>query len=83
MPDHLKIVEYPGVSVQDIPRMLRAIADEIESGEVELPTQMLCIRYVEGAQADGIDLHVLGGDLRTAMLLGLLEMAKDYVLRPE
>lgn len=44
---------------------------------------MLCIRYVEGAQSDGIDPHVLGGDLRTAMLLGILEMAKDHVLNPE
>ena len=79
----LKIVDYPGVSVQDIPRMLRAIADEIENGEAERPTQMLCIRYVEGAQSDGIDPHVLGGDLRTAMLLGILEMAKDHVLNPE
>lgn len=79
----LKVVQYPGVSVQDIPRMLRAIADEIESGEVKRPTQMLCIRYVECAQGDGIDLHVLGGDLRTAMLVGILEMAKEYVLNPE
>ena len=82
MPE-LKIVEYPGVSVQDIPRMLREIADEIESGELERPTQILCVRYIEGGEGSGVDLHVLGGDIRTAMLVGVLEMAKDYVLRPE
>lgn len=79
----LKIVEYPGVSVQDIPRMLREIANEIESGELERPTQILCVRYIEGADGSSVDLHVLGGDIRTAMLVGVLEMAKDYVLRPE
>ena len=29
----MKLVEFPDLSVSDVPRMLRAIADKIENGE--------------------------------------------------
>jgi hypothetical protein len=79
----LRVVDFPGHNVQDIPRMLRAMADEIEADKDAAPAQMLCVGYREDAQRAEIDLFILGGDLRTATILGVLEMAKDYVLRPE
>ena len=76
----MKLIDYPGHNVQDITRMLRSIADRIDSGELRTPMQMICVSYAEGPQESEVDLFVLGGDLRPAMLLGVLELAKGEVL---
>ena len=76
----MNVVEYPGLNAQEVPRMLRTIADQIEAGDLRWPSQMVCVHYVEGPQESAVQLFVLGGDMRPAMMVGILELAKAEVM---
>lgn len=77
----LRVVQLPTGNLQDIPGMLRRIADRMESGEVRMPAQAVLVA-VEDAPAgpSDIGLFVLGGECKVPELLGTLELAKAYVL---
>jgi len=61
----------------DIPASLRALADQIESGEVELPESMVMVSSAE----DGVVVYTQGMRADDDVLtIGLLEMGKGLVI---
>lgn len=76
----MKVIDYPGLNVQDIARMLRSYADDIENGVKQRPSQVVCVAYYEEPQDYSVDVFCLAGDGRPISMLGMLEMAKAEIL---
>ena len=55
--DNLKVVEFPVFHAQDIPAQLRALADEIESGDAGPVAQLA---YVLDCGKDNIQIGLMG-----------------------
>ncbi len=76
--DNLKVVEFPVSHAQDIPAQLRALADEIESGDAGPVAQLA---YVLDGVKDSIQVGLMGqSDSSGAEAYLLLAAGQKHIL---
>ncbi len=73
-----KVIEFPHKSVQDVPAMLRGLADRIESGEVRA-TSLFCVAPVDDGYPEIFLFGPTDGD-KTDPLIHL-ELARMRLLK--